>query len=102
MQIKFLDVNEVGLDEAGRGPLLGRVYASAVIWNQQECNLINDSKKLSKKKRQLALEWINKNNILYGKACIEKALLFLFTTTSLKNETLFHFLMVLVMLIQKK
>ena len=36
------------------------------------------------------------NEIVNGTACIEKALLFLFTTTALKNETLFHFLMVLV------
>jgi hypothetical protein len=34
------------------------------------------------------------NEIVNGTACIEKALLFLFTTTALKNETLFHFLMV--------
>ena len=30
-----------------------------------------------------------------GTACIEKALLSLFTTTALKNETTFHFLMVI-------
>lgn len=36
MQIKFSDINEVG-----RGPLLGRVYASVVIWNHKECKLIN-------------------------------------------------------------
>jgi len=34
--------------------------------------------------------------ILHGTVCIEKALLFLFTTTALKNETLFHFLMVVM------
>ena len=56
---------EIGIDEAGRGPLLGRVYAAAVIWNDDECNLINDSKKLSHSKRKLAFEWI-KNNITYG------------------------------------
>ncbi len=33
--------------------------------------------------------------ISYGTACIEKALLFLFTTTALKNKTLFYFLMVI-------
>jgi ribonuclease HII len=59
------DINEVGLDEAGRGPLIGRVYAGAVIWDQdKECTLINDSKKLTPKKRAIALEWI-KNNIKY-------------------------------------
>ncbi len=59
------DINEIGLDEAGRGPLIGRVYAGAVIWeNNIECDLIKDSKKLTPKKRKLALEWI-KNNIKY-------------------------------------
>ncbi len=59
------NINEVGLDEAGRGPLIGRVYAGAVIWEQdKECNLITDSKKLTPKKRQLALNWI-KDNIKY-------------------------------------
>jgi ribonuclease HII len=59
------DINEIGLDEAGRGPLIGRVYAGAVIWdNDKECSLITDSKKLTPKKRQLALQWI-KDNIKY-------------------------------------
>ena len=38
----------------------------------------------------------------YGTACIEKALLFLFMTTALKNETLFHFLMVMHLYMQRK
>jgi ribonuclease HII len=59
------NINEIGLDEAGRGPLIGRVYAGAVIWEQdKECELINDSKKLTPKKRGLALKWI-KDNIKY-------------------------------------
>ncbi len=59
------NINEIGLDEAGRGPLIGRVYAGAVIWdNDKECPLITDSKKLTPKKRQLALQWI-KDNIKY-------------------------------------
>jgi len=55
---------EIGVDEAGRGPLIGRVYAGAVIYGKEtEINLIiNDSKKLSPKKRKIALEWI-KNNV---------------------------------------
>ena len=59
------DINEIGLDEAGRGPLIGRVYAGAVIWdNDKEFELINDSKKLTPKKRAIALDWI-KINIKY-------------------------------------
>ena len=47
-----------GVDEAGRGPLAGPVYAAAVILNKQSPILgLADSKKISEKKReQLALE----------------------------------------------
>jgi ribonuclease HII len=47
-----------GVDEAGRGPLAGPVYAAAVILNSQHPILgLADSKKLSEKKREsLALE----------------------------------------------
>jgi ribonuclease HII len=63
---------EVGVDEAGRGPLWGPLYAGAVIWthemsDEQEAlsKLIKDSKKLSEKRRNyiaehiknLALDW---------------------------------------------
>ncbi len=58
---------EVGLDEAGRGPLIGRVYAGAVIWDiDTPCELIKDSKKLTPKKRQLALKWIMDNIKYWG------------------------------------
>ncbi len=64
--LKFKNnIMEVGIDEAGRGPLIGRVYAGAVIWdNNLDTDLIIDSKKLTSKKRKIALEWI-KNNIMY-------------------------------------
>jgi ribonuclease HII len=47
-----------GVDEAGRGPLAGPVYAAAVILNvNREIAGLTDSKKLSEKRRnQLALE----------------------------------------------
>jgi ribonuclease HII len=47
-----------GVDEAGRGPLAGPVYAAAVILNPQHPIAgLADSKKISEKKRdQLALE----------------------------------------------
>ena len=59
---------EAGIDEAGRGPLFGRVYAAAVILNPElEYNdkYIKDSKKLSKKNidiaesyvKEVALDW---------------------------------------------
>ena len=47
-----------GVDEAGRGPLAGAVFAAAVILDEKRPILgLNDSKKLSAKKReQLTLE----------------------------------------------
>ena len=50
---------EAGIDEAGRGPLFGRVYAAAVILNPDLTyneKLVKDSKKLS--------NWLNKCTIL--------------------------------------
>ena len=42
-----------GIDEAGRGPLAGDVYAAAVIFDENTfIDGINDSKKLSEKKRE--------------------------------------------------
>lgn len=43
-----------GVDEAGRGPLAGDVYAAAVILNDSVLiNYLNDSKKISEKRREL-------------------------------------------------
>ena len=52
-----------GVDEAGRGPLAGRVYAAAVILPENfseisELEKLNDSKKLSEKKRDELAEAI--------------------------------------------
>jgi len=42
-----------GVDEAGRGPLFGAVFAAAVILNpKQPIDGLNDSKKLSEKRRE--------------------------------------------------
>lgn len=60
---------EGGIDEAGRGSLFGFVYAAVVIWNNELIppdKLIIDSKKLSSKKRKIALEWIKTNIKSYG------------------------------------
>jgi ribonuclease HII len=66
---------EIGVDEAGRGPLIGRVYAGAVIWGSttKDCGLITDSKKLSAKKRAQALEWIYANVKAWGVGWAEPA-----------------------------
>ena len=60
-----------GVDEAGRGPLAGDVYAAAVILDPQKpIEGINDSKKLSEKKREALFEEIKEKSIDY---CIAKA-----------------------------
>jgi ribonuclease HII len=65
---KYSDDYEIGIDEAGRGPLFGRVYAGAVIWgpDTKDCELITDSKKLSAKKRAEILKWIKSNVFAWG------------------------------------
>ena len=55
-----------GVDEAGRGPLAGPVYAAAVILpNDIIIKGINDSKKLSEKKREELFEEITEKAIAY-------------------------------------
>lgn len=48
-----------GIDEAGRGPLAGDVYAAAVIFDEGVfIDGLNDSKKLTEKKRELLFDEI--------------------------------------------
>jgi len=55
-----------GVDEAGRGPLAGPVYAAAVILPPGlYLEGINDSKKLSEKKREELFEKITKEAVAY-------------------------------------
>lgn len=57
----------VGLDEAGRGPLAGPVYAAACILNDDfPVGILNDSKKLNKKKLLDAYEIIIANCSCYS------------------------------------
>ena len=57
----------VGCDEAGRGCLLGDVFAGAVILPKDfSCDLINDSKQLTEKQREEAYQIIVKNAIAWG------------------------------------
>jgi len=61
-----------GTDEAGRGCLLGPVFAAAVILPKDfSCDLINDSKQLSEKQREKAFGIIIDNAIAYGIVSIE-------------------------------
>ncbi|MBQ9769360.1 MAG: ribonuclease HII [Clostridia bacterium] len=56
-----------GVDEAGRGPLAGPVCAAAVILDPDtEISGINDSKKLSEKKREALFDVITEKAVAYG------------------------------------
>ncbi len=56
-----------GVDEAGRGPLAGPVYAAAVILPDGLDGLgINDSKKMTEKKREALFDIICDNATAYG------------------------------------
>ena len=67
------DSLEVGIDEAGRGPLFGRVYVGAAILPPDDFDhsLMRDSKKLSERKRLQAYDYIKENAIDYSVAYIE-------------------------------
>ena len=55
-----------GVDEAGRGPLAGPVYAAAVILPDGiEIEGLNDSKKLSEKKREMLFDVITEKAVAY-------------------------------------
>jgi ribonuclease HII len=59
-----------GIDEVGRGSLIGPVYAAAVILNKNiNKKLLKDSKTITKDKRELLSKYIKKNSIwVIGKA----------------------------------
>ena len=59
--------NICGVDEAGRGPLMGPVCAAAVILPRGlVIEGLNDSKKLSEKKREALFTVITGNAVAYG------------------------------------
>ena len=56
-----------GIDEAGRGPLCGPVCAAAVILPEGlVIDGLNDSKKLTEKKREELFEQITSQALAYG------------------------------------
>lgn len=66
----------IGTDEAGRGPAAGGVFASAVYFSEANTELIeklailNDSKKLTRKKRESIYDII-KSETINSTVCIE-------------------------------
>lgn len=62
-----------GIDEAGRGPLAGPVVVAAVIMPQDSfIEGVNDSKKVSEKKREKLYEEITKNAIAWGVGIVDE------------------------------
>lgn len=62
-----------GVDEAGRGPLAGPVFAAAVILPDDLGDLgINDSKKLSEKKRDALFDVIKEKALAYSIASADE------------------------------
>lgn len=62
-----------GVDEAGRGPLAGPVYAAAVILPRDiVIEGINDSKKLSEKKRDALYDEIKEKALCYAVASVDE------------------------------
>ena len=56
-----------GVDEAGRGPLAGPVYAAAVILPRDAViDGLNDSKKLTEKKREALFDVVTERALTYG------------------------------------
>jgi ribonuclease HII len=73
---------EVGLDEAGRGPLWGRLYVGAVIMSPEDeaysdngvtLAKITDSKKLTPRRRAVLADYIRENAIDTAVAWVEPA-----------------------------
>ena len=62
-----------GVDEAGRGPLAGPVCAAAVILPRDlEIEGLNDSKKLSDKRRRALYDIITEQAVAYGIALVDE------------------------------
>lgn len=65
-----------GVDEAGRGPLAGPVCAAAVILPQGHIiEGVNDSKKLSEKKREALFDIIKEQAVAYSIALVDEKII---------------------------
>lgn len=82
LQVRHTDDSliEVGIDEAGRGPLWGPLYAAAVVWVPEDemsdeqlriAPLIKDSKKVSAKRRIALAEHIKNEALAWSVASVD-------------------------------
>ncbi len=76
---KYIDLGNdyiCGIDEVGRGPLAGPVVAAAVILPKDERILyLNDSKQVSKKKREDLYDIILKKAVAYGIGVVSESVI---------------------------
>ena len=78
--------NVAGIDEAGRGPLAGPVVAAAVIFPSQYFNdSVNDSKKLTAKKRNELYNVLVNEAIAWGIGIVDN---FIIDTINILNATM--------------
>ena len=74
---------EAGVDEAGRGPLAGPVFAAAVILDKEiQIEGLYDSKKISEKKRESIFDR-EPDNIIKEKNKKNKLIVILYLVTAL-------------------
>ena len=70
---RFSEYIIAGVDEAGRGPLAGPVVAGCVVLDRDsEILYLNDSKKLSEKKRELLYDEIILKSLAYGIGIVDE------------------------------
>ena len=76
LRLNFFSTLEAGVDEAGRGSLAGPVTAAAVILpNSFNSEILNDSKKISKDKRNQLRKIIEKEAITFSVINIESKII---------------------------
>ena len=74
LKSNYLSELEIGVDEAGRGPLFGRVYSAAVmIDNTFDVTRVKDSKKFTSQKRLMeAYTYVIEHSVAWGVASIDE------------------------------
>ena len=73
---KFSEYIIAGIDEAGRGPLAGPVVAACVVLDKEnEILYLNDSKKLSEKRRESLYIEIMDKSLAYGIGTVDEKII---------------------------
>ena len=86
---KYIGKIVAGIDEAGRGPLAGPVVCACVIMPMSEVDIIDgidDSKKLSEKKREELFEKITKKALSYSIVEIDEKTIDKINILKVRNE----------------